>query len=72
MWTSEFVRNLKYDVVPRTTVLIEQFNLVVAVSFDTAHGAESHYAICTEHVVMTLKGFQPTAGRPCRIESKNS
>ena len=57
MRTREFVRCLKYDAVPRTTVLIEQFNSVVAVTFDTTHGTESHYANCTECVVITLKGL---------------
>ena len=68
MRTEWFVRSLKYDAVPRTTVPIEQFNSVVAVTFDTAHGTESHYANCTECVVITLKCLQPAAGRPCRTE----
>lgn len=72
MWTREFVRSLKYDAVPRTTVPIEQFNSVVVVTFDTTHGAESHYANCTERVVITLKSLQPAARRPCRIESEDS
>lgn len=72
MQTSGFVRSLKYDAVPRTTVPIEQFNSVVAVTFDTTLGAESHYANCTECVVITLKSLQSAAGRPCRIESKDS
>lgn len=71
MRTETFVRNLKYDAVPRTTVPIEQFNSVVAVSFDTMHGAESHYANCTERVDITLKGLRLAAGRPCRIESED-
>ena len=69
MRTREFVRSLKYDAVPRTTGPIELFNLVVAVTFDTTHGAESHYANCTDRVVTTLKGFQPAMRRPCRTES---
>jgi len=52
MWTREFVRSLKYDARPRTTVPIELFISVVAVTFDTMHGAESHYANYTECVVM--------------------
>lgn len=71
MWTGEFVQSLKYDAVPRTTVPIEQLNLVVVVTFDTTHGTESHYANCTACVVITLKGLQPAAGRPCRIEPED-
>lgn len=52
MWTRGFVRNLKYDAAPRTTVPIELFNLVVAVTFDTTHATESQYANCTECTVM--------------------
>ena len=69
MWTERFVRNLKYDAVPRTTVPIEQFISVVAITFDTKHGAESQYANCTECVVIALKGFQPAMERPCRNEA---
>ena len=72
MWTREFVRSLKYDAVPRTTVPIEQINSVIAITFYTTHGTESHYANYTECVVITLKSLQPAAGRPCRIESKDS
>ena len=72
MWTERFVRSLKYDAVPRTTVLIELFNSVIAVTFNTTHGTESHYVNCTERVVIPLKSLLPTAGRPCRIESKDS
>ena len=68
MWAREFVRSLKYDAVPRTTVPIEQFNSVVAVTFDTMHGTESHYVNCTACVVMTLKAIQPAARRLCRIK----
>lgn len=71
MWTREFVRNLKYDAVPRTVVPIEQFNSEIAITFDTTHGAESHYANCTGYVVIVLKAFQPAAGHPCRIESED-
>lgn len=39
MWTERFVRSLKYDAKPRTTVPIELFNRVVALTFDTMHGA---------------------------------
>lgn len=66
MWTREFVRNLKYDAVPRTTVLIELFISVVAITFDTTHATESQHANCTEHVVITLKGLQPATEGPCR------
>lgn len=69
MWAREFVRSLKYDAVPRTTVPIELFNSVVAVTFDARHGAESQYANCTERVVITLKGFQAAMGSPCRIKA---
>lgn len=41
MWTREFVRNLKYDAVPRTTVPIELFISVVTLTFDTTHATES-------------------------------
>lgn len=66
MWAREFVRSLKYDAVPRTTVPIEPFISVVAVTFDTTHATESQYANCTELVVITLKGFQLATGCPCR------
>lgn len=72
MRTREFVRSLKYDAVPRTTVPIEQIISVVVVTFDTMHGAESQYANCTEYVVITLKGLQPAMGRPCRAEPEDS
>lgn len=68
MRTREFVQNLKYDAVPRTTVPIELFNSVVAVTFDTMLGTESQYVNCTEHVVITLKGLQPVTERPCRAK----
>nr|DAW42198.1 MAG TPA: hypothetical protein [Caudoviricetes sp.] len=68
MRTREFVRSLKYDARPRTTVPIEQFNHVVAVAFDTVHGAESQYANCMECVVITLKALQPDRRRSCRNE----
>lgn len=64
-----FVRVLKYDAVPRTTVPIEQFISVVAVTFDTMHTTKSQYANCTECVVITLKGLQLAMTRPCRIEA---
>lgn len=44
MRTSRFVQDLKYDAVPRTTVPIELFNSVVALTFDTMYGAESQHA----------------------------
>lgn len=69
MWTREFVQSLKYDAVPRTTVPIELFISVVAVTFDTMQGANSQYANCTECVVITLKGLQLAMRRPCRIEA---
>lgn len=71
MRTGAFVRSLKYDAVPRTAVPIEQFNMVVAVTFDTKHGAESQHANYTECVVITLKGLQPATGRPCRIKTND-
>lgn len=72
MRTREFVRSLKYDAVPRTTVPVEQFNSMVTVTFDTMRATESHYANCTGCVVMTLKAFQPAMRRPCRIEHEDS
>ena len=72
MRTRVYVRGLKYDAVPRTMVPIEQFNSVVVITFDTTHGAKSHYANCTDLVVMTLKGFQPAMRRSRRIEPTNS
>ena len=69
MWAREFDQSLKYDAVPRTTVPIELFNRVVAVTFDTKHGAESQYVNCTERVVITLKSLQLTMRRPCRIKA---
>lgn len=69
MQTREFVRSLKYDAVPRTTVPIELFNCVVALTFDTMQGAKSQYANCTECVVITLKGLQSAMRCPCRIEA---
>lgn len=72
MWTRRFVRSLKYDTRPRTTVPIEQFNSVVAVTFDTIHGAESHYANCTECIVMDRGGRAMTTQHPCRQTPKDS
>lgn len=71
MRTREFVRSLKYDARPRTMDPIEQFNRVVAVTFDTMHGAESQYVNCTERVVITLKSLQLATGCPCRIEAND-
>lgn len=68
MWTPRFVQDLKYDAVPRTTVPIELFNSVVAVTFDTMHATESQYANCTECIVMVQRGIQLAMGRPSRIE----
>lgn len=68
MWTGRFVRSLKYDVGPRTTVPIEQFISVIALTFDTMHSTESQHTNCTEHAVITLKGFQPAMRRSCRTE----
>lgn len=67
MWTERFVRNLKYDAVPRTMGLIELFNRVVAVTFDTVHATKSQYAKCTQcnNTVSSLRGV--TTERPCRI-----
>ena len=67
MRTRGFVRSLKYDAVPRTIGPIERFKRVVAVTFDTTHATESQYVNCTQHVVMTLKGFRSAMRRPCRI-----
>lgn len=72
MWTERFVRSLKYDAVPRTTVPIELFKREAYASFDTTHGAESQYANCTDCVVMTLKGFQLAMRRPCQTEPEDS
>ena len=69
MWTREFVQGLKYDAVPRTTVPIEPFISVVAITFDTIHATESQHANCTGCVVITLKGLQPAMRRPCRIKT---
>lgn len=69
MRTREFDRSLKYDAVPRTTVPIEQFISVVAVTFDTMHGAKSQYANCTRHAVTAQWGFQPAKRRPCRVKT---
>lgn len=66
MWAREFVRCLKYDSVPRTTVPIELFISVVAATFDTTHATESHHANCTERVVIALKGLQLVTGWSCR------
>nr|DAN73175.1 MAG TPA: hypothetical protein [Caudoviricetes sp.]DAT22791.1 MAG TPA: hypothetical protein [Caudoviricetes sp.] len=52
MRTREFDLSLKYDAVPRTTVPIEQFISVVAVTFDTMHTTKSQYANCADCVVM--------------------
>lgn len=68
MWTRVFDQSLKYDAVPRTTVPIELFISVVAVTFDTTHTTESQHVNCTERVVITLKGLQPAMTRPCRIK----
>lgn len=71
MWSREFVRDLKYDAVPRTIGSIEPFNRVVALTFDTTHATESHHANCTQLVVITLKDLQPAMRRPCRTEPDN-
>lgn len=65
MRARKFVRCLKYDAVPRTTVPIEQFNSVVVVTFDTIHGAESQYSKCTQcnNTVSSLRGV--TTEHPC-------
>lgn len=69
MRIERFVRSLKYDAVPRTTVPIEPFISVVALTFDTMHTTKSQYANCTECVVITLKGLQPAMQRPCRAKA---
>ena len=56
MRTREFDQSLKYDAVPRTTVPIEPFISVVAVTFDTIHGAESQYVNCAERIVIVQGG----------------
>lgn len=67
MWTRDFVRNLKYDAVPRTMGLIELFNREAYASFDTMHGAESQHSKCTQcnNTVSSFRGV--TTERPCRI-----
>lgn len=72
MWARGFVRNLKYDVVPRTTVPIEQFNSVIAVTFDTMRATESQHVNCTKCEVITLKGLQSAMQGPCRTEPEDS
>ena len=71
MWTREFVRNLKYDAVPRTTVPIEQFNSAVAVTFDTTHATESLYLICTQCNRTVLGPRRLTTEHSCQIEAKD-
>lgn len=56
MRTRDFVQSLNYDAVPRTTVPIEQFKPVVAVTFDTRHATESQNANCTQQVVTAWSG----------------
>lgn len=56
MRTRGFGWSLKYDVVPRTTVPIELFISVFAVTFDTMHATESQDANCAECVVMIRSG----------------
>jgi len=68
MRISRIVQSLKYDAVPRTTVPIELFISVVAITFDTMHTTKSRYANCTECVVITLKSLQPAMRRPCRAK----
>lgn len=72
MRTRGFVRSLKYDSVPRTIGPIELFIREVYATFNTMHATESQYVNCTQHVVMTLKGFQSAMGRPCRIVPADS
>ncbi len=71
MWAREFVRSLKYDAVPRTIGPIELFISVVAVTFDTMHGAESQYSTCTQcnNTVSSLRGV--TTEHPCRSQPKD-
>lgn len=71
MWAREFVRSLKYDAVPRTIGLIEQFNREAYASFDTMHGAESQYSKCTQcnNTVLNLRGV--TTEHPCRSQPKD-
>ena len=72
MRTERFVRGLKYDAIPRTTVPIELFNSESYAPFDTTLSTESQHVNCTEHAVITLKGLQPAVGRPCRTEPSDS
>ena len=69
MWTRDFVQSLNYDAVPRTTVPIEQFNRVVAVTFDTVHATKSQYANCAECVVMAKGGLQLAMRRLCQVKA---
>lgn len=69
MWAREFDQSLKYDAVPRTTVPIELFISVVAVTFDTMQATKSQHTNCTECVVITLKGPQPAMRRPCQVKA---
>lgn len=71
MRTREFDQSLKYDAVPRTTVPIELFISVVALTFDTMHTTKSQYANCTECVVMVRRGLQPAIRRLCRLKAAN-
>lgn len=71
MWAREFVRSLKYDSVPRTTVPIEPFNSEAYASFDTTHATESQNVNRAECVVITLKGLQPAMRRPCQIKTND-
>ena len=68
MRTERFVRDLKYDAVPRTIGPIELFNSVVALTFDTMHATKSQNVNCMECVVITLKALQPPRRRSCRTE----
>lgn len=69
MWARKFVRSVEYDVVPRTTVPIEQFKREAYASFDTKHATESQNVNCTECVVKILKGLQLVVRCPCRIKT---
>lgn len=71
MRTRGFVRNLKYDAGPRTTVPIELFNREAYASFDTMRGTESQYSKCTQcnNTVSSLRGV--TTEHPCRSQPKD-
>ena len=66
MRTQTFVRNLKYDAVPRTIGPIEQFIREACTSFDTTHATESQYVNCAGCAVMVRSDRAMTTWRSCR------